>query len=686
MKPHAAPSAFAGYAVAAGGVAGAIALKLVFAPLFGHEAPFSFLFAAIVVAAWYGGLGPALVSIGLAVAAVDYIFLSPYGSFMLTPVAAARLAVFFVEACFVSALAGRTRVALARAEASAEKRRVAEDRLERENRARRALSSCNEALVRTDDEATLLRRMCEAIVEVAAYQMCWIGRAEHDEAKTVRPMAFAGSDEGFLDGANVTWADEERGRGPTGTAIRTGRPAVRQELATSAPAPQRDAALARGYASSLALPITIDGEIYGAITIYASVPDAFDADEVSLLTELSGDIGYGMKSLRARNAEQRARRLVDEERDRFASVIMQMPVAVALLSGPRHIMRLVNPRWVALGETAGLPSPLGRPAGQRLPERERRPILAVLDEVFVRGEPRTLTEFPLTLVLDGGEPRTRYFSAAFQPLRDIEGKVTDIVAAVVEVTEQVAARHAVEVARAAAERTSRAKDEFLRIASHELRTPLTPLLGWAQMLKRVGAHDPQKLARGLDVILESARAEARLIGDLLDVSRSIAGDLQMKEELVELTPLIAACVEQVRRTADERGIAIEASIATDATVVGDAVRLRQVAQSLLSNALKFTPRGGRVDVDLVSDDGLVRFSVHDTGRGISAVEVAHLFDVLRPGDRSMTRREPGLGLGLALVRAIVEKHGGRVHGESAGPDRGATFVVELPKRRAEASA
>jgi signal transduction histidine kinase len=181
-------------------------------------------------------------------------------------------------------------------------------------------------------------------------------------------------------------------------------------------------------------------------------------------------------------------------------------------------------------------------------------------------------------------------------------------------------------------------------------------------------------------MLESARAEARLVGDLLDVSRSIAGDLEMNEELVELAPLVAACVDEARREAEARGIAILSSLAKDATVVGDPARLRQVARSLLSNALKFTPRGGRVDVELAPEDGVVRFRVHDTGRGIPQPELAHVFDILRPGDRSMTRREPGLGLGLALVRAIVEKHGGHVLAESAGADRGATFVVELPKQ------
>jgi signal transduction histidine kinase len=189
--------------------------------------------------------------------------------------------------------------------------------------------------------------------------------------------------------------------------------------------------------------------------------------------------------------------------------------------------------------------------------------------------------------------------------------------------------------------------------------------------------------RGLEVIVESARAEARLVSDLLDIARYNTGDLEMKREDVELAPLVAECLDEARRAADKRGIVLGSAILTNGAVVGDPARLRQLTKNLLSNALKFTPKGGHVTLELAGDDGLVVLKVHDTGRGIAPSDLAHVFDPLRTGDPSMTRRESGMGLGLALVRAIAEKHGGHVRGESGGPGHGATFTVELPRTGAE---
>jgi PAS domain S-box-containing protein len=197
--------------------------------------------------------------------------------------------------------------------------------LEASNRALRTLSDCNQALVRAADEQTLLNDICRIIVEAGGYRMAWVGFAEHDEAKTVRPAAQGGYEAGYLETLNLTWADAERGRGPTGTAIRTGQPvAARSILTDPAFAPWREQAVKRGYASSLALPLIADGQTLGALNIYAAEPDAFNAEETALLTELSLDLAYGIQTLRTRAARERAEAALRESLERYHRTLDNM--------------------------------------------------------------------------------------------------------------------------------------------------------------------------------------------------------------------------------------------------------------------------------------------------------------------------------------------------------------------------
>jgi signal transduction histidine kinase len=317
-----------------------------------------------------------------------------------------------------------------------------------------------------------------------------------------------------------------------------------------------------------------------------------------------------------------------------------------------------------------------------LPDRGGSAVVAVLDQVRATGEPREISEQPLGYRRPDGVVETRYFNAAFQPLREADGSIDDIIGVVSDVTEQVAARRALEEAHAAAEEVSRAKDDFLRIASHELRTPLTPILGWAQILLKTGAV-AKEAQRGLEIIVQSAQAEARIVEDLIDVSHITAGKMRMEMRPVDLAAIVGACVAELEPAAAAKGVALDARIAPEAPISGDAHRLRRVVRGLLSNALKFTPRGGKVSVELTRDHRSHRLAVRDTGKGIAESELPHVFDPFHSGDPSTTRREGGLGLGMSIVRHIVEAHGGTVRAESEGRGRGATFVAELPAPRAE---
>jgi PAS domain S-box-containing protein len=245
---------------------------------------------------------------------------------------------------------------------------------------------------------------------------------------------------------------------------------------------------------------------------------------------------------------------------------------------------------------------------------------------------------------------------------------------------------AAEKARAEAEAASRAKDEFLATLSHELRTPLTSIVGWVYLL-RSGRLDPAVVARGLETIDRNAMLQAQLVSDILDMSRIMAARFRLNVRPLELAPVVATAIDSLVPAAAAKGIRLQPILDPSVGIVsGDADRLQQVVWNLLSNAIKFTPPGGRVVVRLARVDGHAEISVEDTGPGIRPEVLPHVFELFRQGDSSNTRAYGGLGLGLAVVRQLVELHGGTVHATSAGEGTGAAFCVRLPLAREDAAA
>jgi signal transduction histidine kinase/ActR/RegA family two-component response regulator len=228
---------------------------------------------------------------------------------------------------------------------------------------------------------------------------------------------------------------------------------------------------------------------------------------------------------------------------------------------------------------------------------------------------------------------------------------------------------------------NRLKDEFLATLSHELRTPLNAILGWSHML-RSGALASDVHTRALDALERNAKAQARLVEELLDVSRIISGKLSIKTEPVDVAAVVADAVETMRPAAVAKGIALDLDVdpAWHLSVLGDADRLRQIAWNLISNAVRFTPADGRVAVTVRREADNVEVIVSDTGEGIEAAFFPFLFERFRQADSTPSRRHGGLGLGLAIVRHLAEAHGGTVRAESPGPGHGATFIVRLPLR------
>jgi PAS domain S-box-containing protein len=276
-------------------------------------------------------------------------------------------------------------------------------------------------------------------------------------------------------------------------------------------------------------------------------------------------------------------------------------------------------------------------------------------------------------------------SLTVSPVRDGTGRVVGASKIARDITEQkraIAERErlleAERVARAEAERASRVKDDFVAMVSHELRTPLNAILGWTQLMTR-SRNDPAMMARGLDVVARNTRLQAQLISDLLDISRIVAGKLQLDTRSVDLRFIVGQAIETIQEEARVKGVEVVQELEEAASLVsGDPSRLQQIVWNLLSNAIKFTPQGGRVRVALRFDRSRAEIEVSDTGTGIRPEFLPHVFDRFHQADLSITRRFGGLGLGLSIVKHLVDLHGGEVRAASEGEGKGATFTVTLP--------
>jgi PAS domain S-box-containing protein len=271
-------------------------------------------------------------------------------------------------------------------------------------------------------------------------------------------------------------------------------------------------------------------------------------------------------------------------------------------------------------------------------------------------------------------------SLTVSPVRDASGRLIGASKISRDVSEREQLLEREKAARARAEEAGRLKDEFLATVSHELRTPLNAILGWAHVLRRTASSEVRE-RHAIEVIERNARAQARVIDDLLDVSRIITGKLRLDVHPLMPSSAIESALDSLRPMADAKGVRLHSVLDSHAgPVSGDPARIQQIIWNLVSNGIKFTPKGGRVEVRLERVDSSVEIVVSDTGEGISPEFLPHVFDRFRQSDATISRRTSGLGLGLAIVRHLVELHAGYVTAESAGKGQGSSFTVRLPLR------
>jgi len=407
----------------------------------------------------------------------------------------------------------------------------------------------------------------------------------------------------------------------------------------------------------------------------------FDPNILRSKVRVFVDLFVKERQLREQSALMHERESRDREHkteERFRALLDSMPLCVWAL-GADGTPVYANRSWLEYaGADAGAQGPLAA-----LHPEDEDAVRADVQTALARAEPIEL-EYRLRSARDG---TYRWHAVRFLPQRDPEGVVTGWIGTATDIENFKRAQNAhaelavkEREAREAAEAANRAKDEFLATLSHELRTPLNAMVGWTHML-RSRTLPADKEQKALETIERNARAQAELIEDILDVSRIIAGKLRIEIHPVDLTPIIDAAVDAVRPAAEAKGIVLERHVGKlPARFTGDAVRLQQAIWNLLSNAIKFTPASGRVELDVAANDAQLVVHVRDTGCGIAESFMPFVFDRFRQHDSSSKRAHGGLGIGLAIVRHIIELHGGTVTCESPGIDRGATFTLRLPIR------
>jgi len=516
-------------------------------------------------------------------------------------------------------------------------------------------------MLRATDEASYLEEVCRIVVEDCGHAMVWIGFAEDDPDKTVRPVAHAGFDDGYLNSLHVTWADGERGRGPTGTAIRTGQPSACPKMQTDPRfGPWREEAIRRGYASSIVFPLMSDGRAFGAITIYSREPDPFSEEEQRLLAELANVLAYGIDAIRARAARQCAEEALRRSEALYRAIARHIP-------GGGVFVVDRDLRYVVVEGSLPLLFSLER---QRVEGRALHEALA--------GEIREMVEERFRRALAGEtasyewEYHGRVLWSHYVPLRDDRGSVTAAMVLSMDITERTRTEEALREA-------DRRRNEFLGVLSHELRNPLAPLRNAAYVLDRAEPGSEQAI-RAKGVIGRQIDHMAHLVDDLLDATRISRGKIQLARSRIELTDTVRHAVEDHSPEFVTRDIALELRVeASQLWLDADPTRIAQVVGNLLQNAAKFTSAQGRVTVFVEREPGdCAVIRVVDDGVGIPPALLPKLFEPFIQGDDSLHRSQGGLGLGLALVKGLVELHGGTVQASSEGAGRGAEFTVRLP--------
>ncbi|MEI6775783.1 MAG: response regulator [Chloroflexales bacterium] len=570
-------------------------------------------------------------------------------------------------------------------------RKQAEMRLNNLNRTYALLSAINQTIVRVREPNKLFEESCRIAVSQGEFRMAWIGLLD-PQTKRVIPVARAGEVGTYVDNLRIVLDDSERGHGPTATALLTGQPIVVNDIDTDPRmAPWRTDALRLGYRASAVFPLTVTGRLYGTLNLYASEPHFFDEDEIKLFAEMAMDIMFALEFIEQEQQRQRSEAALKESEIRYQVIFEGASEGIIAMRIADHSFQYINPAMCNL---------FGYTYNEFIH-------LAIVDLHPHEALPRVLAEFA---ALERGDKVIAISipcchkdgNIFYADVKATSTRLNDeefLVGFFSDITER---RHAEEalieernlLARRVDERTAdlsrantdliravRAKDEFLANMSHELRTPLNAILALSEgLLEQLRGPLNERQQASLRNIETSGRHLLALINDILDLSKVESGRMELQYDVFMIADVCEASLLFVKEQAIKKHLQLGLQLSDRlAKVNADPKRLKQMLVNLLSNAVKFTPKDGRVNLDVTIDTEMevIRFTVEDTGIGMSPEGMARLFQPFIQLDSSLSRQHDGTGLGLALVRRLAELHGGSVSVESE-IGKGSRFVIALP--------
>ncbi len=460
--------------------------------------------------------------------------------------------------------------------------------------------------------------------------------------------------------------------------IRSGRPELVAEITKEMldhgirDSEQRALVEELGLRSYIGVPLRRGEDTIGVITLaMAESGRRYDTSDLAVAVTLADRASAAIENAHLFREVEHARADTAAERDRLAQLVSALPMAIAVMRGPDLVFDMVNEpfeRTFGGRPLKGLRQiDMGADSAARI-ERIR--------SIMETGVPSSFVELPVTFDWDGtGAQSLRYFDGGMAPMRGASGEIDGVFSFSNDVTDQVVGRQNIEIARKAAEDANRVKDEFLAMLGHELRNPLAPILTALDLMQMKA---PDTFERERTVILRQVRHVVRLVDDLLDISRITRGNIELHREDIDVVDTISKALEISSPLLEERKHELVTSFAGGLIVNGDGVRLAQVVANLLTNAAKYTERGGVISVSAVREGDRIAIRVTDNGVGISPEVLPHVFDTFYQSRQAIDRAQGGLGLGLAIVRTLVEVHGGSAQANSAGLGKGSEFTVWLP--------
>jgi two-component system CheB/CheR fusion protein len=546
-----------------------------------------------------------------------------------------------------------------------------EQEILRLNKAFKALSDSSQAIIRAKDEPEYLNDVCRIVVEDCDYSMVWIGFAENDEVKSVRPVAHAGFDDNYLETLQVTWADTELGRGPTGTAIRTGEVSVcRNMLHDPAFAPWREQAIQRGYASSIVFPIKTGDTVFGAITIYSREADPFSEAEVRLLSELADNLAYGIEVLRGTAARRKAEEALQASEVRLARSqeiahlgSWELDLMNNELTWSDEVYRIfgMEPQEFEATYEAFL---------ERVHPDDRSAVDAAYSDSVRDG--RVSYEIEHRIVRrDTGE--IRWVHERCRHVTGATGKIVRSVGMVHDITERKKAEEELRKLTEELKRSNSDLQQFAYIASHDLQSPLRNVEGFVKMLtRRYKGQLDEKADEFIHYISTGVKDMQMLILDILEYSKVGSDGGSFSE--IDASLCVAKAISNLNDAIAEKNAVVEIDEPFP-KVFGDSVQLTSLFQNLIGNAIKFCTDIPKVHLSFRKEGREFIFSVRDNGIGMSPDDTDKIFAVFH---RLHSKSEyPGTGIGLAICKRIVERHKGRIWVESE-PGKGSTFYFTLP--------